>query len=471
MSKQITKKSVFFWGRKWKQLCWNSLFLLLIHQLESCLLYLLSSCSPWRNFVKKREWEAWFMPFVFTVFELGKFFSCWFLVEEEISGRQDWYSLGLCVSENKMEINILINRVSERGMRAIAQRHEVAFQNYFLIWEFDFISMAQIGMAWAMCCNIGVEFFQDQASTFCKNSFPGVLWRAWWALSSCFWLLLSSCKCCGKANWEPCLVISSNIGWAGIACSCDDRGLLDHSIKPSRSYVDCSGGKARFCLPDLVDLRFWEVSKEISEVRGEILTAKPSKAKASRPQQSHWNQMRGCKELIRTISYWHTFFFLTCFISLNGIQTLSVTVMERIWAASHVCFLTSTSTSGYCNLAFLAATLCCGFFLSGQKLCSSSLCRWICVDDASLPCQLSLGWLFCPIDMPMRRVFLQCMSQHWAPSPEHVMNANALPPPQLFSIAVQCKEQCCGETKLKWLIVFVVEENKQQERCKCQNDQ
>lgn len=78
------------------------------------------------------------------------------------------------------------------------------------------------------------------------------------------------------------------------------------------------------------------------------------------------------------------FFFPTCFIGLNRVQTLSGTVMERIWTTSHVCFLISTSKSRYCSLTFLAATLC--FFLCEEKLCGSSLCRWMCVDDASLPC-------------------------------------------------------------------------------------
>lgn len=62
-----------------------------------------------------------------------------------------------------------------RGMRAIAQGQELVFRNYFFFWEFDFISMAQVGMAWTMCWNIGVEFFQDQANTFCKIAFFGVL--------------------------------------------------------------------------------------------------------------------------------------------------------------------------------------------------------------------------------------------------------------------------------------------------------
>lgn len=110
-------------------------------------------------------------------------------------------------------------------------------------------------------------------------------------------------------------------------------------------------------------------------MRGKFLTSKPS-----RPHQSHWNEIRDYKELIKTVSYWHRF-FPTCFISLNWLQTLDATVMERIWTVSRVCFPASTSTSGYCNLIFLAATLCCDLFLSGEKLCSSSLCRWMCVDD------------------------------------------------------------------------------------------
>lgn len=120
MSKQIMEKSVFFWGRKWKQLYWNCLFLLLIHLLESSLLYLQSSCSPWRKFVKKREWEAWFLPFVFTVIELRKFFPCWFLVEEEASGRQDSYSweCEYILVRTKWNIYyILINETSERDER------------------------------------------------------------------------------------------------------------------------------------------------------------------------------------------------------------------------------------------------------------------------------------------------------------------------------------------------------------------
>lgn len=50
---------------------------------------------------------------------------------------------------------------------------------------------------------------------------------------------------------------------------------------------------------------------------------------------------------------------------------------------------------------------------------------------------------------------------HWA----HLLSTSGmhLPLPQLFSIAIQCKQQCCGETKLKWLTAFVVEENKHQE--------
>lgn len=78
-----------------------------------------------------------------------------------------------------------------RGMRATAQIHELAFQNYFFIWEFDFISAAQIGMAWAMRCNIGVEFFQDKASTFFKNSFP---WSALKSLVRSQFLLLAPSK-------------------------------------------------------------------------------------------------------------------------------------------------------------------------------------------------------------------------------------------------------------------------------------
>lgn len=160
----------------------------------------------------------------------------------------------------------------------------------------------------------------------------------------------------------------------------------------------CCGGKARFCLPDLVHLKFWEVRKEISQGRGKVLTSK-----ASRPQQSHWNQRRGCKGLIRAISYWCTSFFPTYFISLNWVQTLNGTLMERIWAASHVCFLTFASTSKYCILTLLVATLCCGFFLSGEKLCSS-LCRWMCVGDASLLCQFSCLAVL-SMNIPTRRVF------------------------------------------------------------------
>lgn len=201
----------------------------------------------------------------------------------------------------------------------------------------------------------------------------------------------------------------------------------------------------------------------MSHVRGKFLTSKP--AKASRPQQCHWNQMRGCKELIKTISYWHRFTFL---------HALLVWIRYGHWGAQwwkrceqpHVCFLTSTCASGYCNLIFLATTLCCGFFLSGEKLQCCAVV--VCADDASLLCQFSLACLFCPMNVPTRRVFF-----HACPSTGlHRLSTSGmhLPPPQLFSVGIQCKQQCCGETKMKWLTVFVVEENKQ-EICKCQNDQ
>lgn len=75
-----------------------------------------------------------------------------------------------------------------RGMRAIAQGQELVFQNYFFFWEFDFISMAHIGMSWTRCWNTGVEFFQDQANTFCRNSF---FWSALKSLVGPPFLLLA----------------------------------------------------------------------------------------------------------------------------------------------------------------------------------------------------------------------------------------------------------------------------------------
>lgn len=63
-----------------------------------------------------------------------------------------------------------------RGMRAIAQGQELVFQNYFFFWEFDFISMAHIGMSWTMCCGIlGLNFSKTKPTPFAGIAFFGVL--------------------------------------------------------------------------------------------------------------------------------------------------------------------------------------------------------------------------------------------------------------------------------------------------------
>lgn len=169
------------------------------------------------------------------------------------------------------------------GMRANAQRQELCFKKCFLVWEFDFTFTARTGMAWTMCRNSRLEFFQDQASTFWENSSSQSALRS---LVGPQLLLLALAEL--PQAQEPFLFVSSNVRGSGISCSCDDRGLLDHSAKLSRSYADSAGGEGKILPPrfrGITELKFWEVSQEISQVRGKFLPSKP--AKVSRSQQPH----------------------------------------------------------------------------------------------------------------------------------------------------------------------------------------
>lgn len=64
------------------------------------------------------------------------------------------------------------------GMRAIAQRQELSFKEYFLVWEFDFTFTALTETVWTMGHNTRFEFLQGQAGTFWENS------PSWSALGS-----------------------------------------------------------------------------------------------------------------------------------------------------------------------------------------------------------------------------------------------------------------------------------------------
>lgn len=75
------------------------------------------------------------------------------------------------------------------GMRPIAQRQELCFKKYFPVWEFEFVFAVRTGMAWTMCCNIGFELWQGQASIFGRIAPLEMLCGARWDLTPTF----SSC--------------------------------------------------------------------------------------------------------------------------------------------------------------------------------------------------------------------------------------------------------------------------------------